>query len=257
MKNMLAIVLLILLTGSMTFASSIKATAQPEADVIAVGQRIEIPVHVDLSNLPEALGSFTAVLTWNPKTLKYVSCSAGHTDGFTNPVINAQKAAQGKIIFAAANPNGAMGRVNVLNVVFQVTGAVDANSDLDLEFTAMAAAKTFFDLLPYLSVATGVRDNIRVTDLPTEYALEQNYPNPFNPNTRIQYQVPQQSHVKLTVFNSVGQEVVTLVNDVKMAGHHAVTWAAMDNSKSMPAGIYIYRLQAGDFTSVRKMLLVK
>lgn len=258
MHTFFILVLGTLVLVSTTFASMIKATAQPQVDAIAIGQKIEIPVEVDLSRLPEALGSYTAVLTWNPDALKFVSCSAGKTAGFSSPMVNADKAENGKIIFASAHPQGAAGRVNILNVVFQVTPKLAEGANLDLQFTAMAAAFTFYDLLPFLSVATGIDENVRLTELPTEYALQHNYPNPFNPQTRIQYQLPQQSHVKLNVYNSVGRHVATLVDEKKSAGHHAIEWTATDDSdRLLPAGIYVYRLEAGDFSSVRKMLLVK
>ena len=258
MKKILMIVLVMFLLGSATFASSIRATAQPQADAIAIGQNVEIPVMVDLSNLPEALGSYTAILTWNPKALKYISASAGKTTGFSSPVVNDQKAEQGELLFASANPKGATGKVNILNVVFQVNPSAIEGADLDLQFTAMAAAYTFYDLLPYLAVATNIDEKIRVTELPTAFVLQQNYPNPFNPQTRIQYQLPKQSHVKLAVYNSVGQQVATLVDEIKSAGHHAIVWSAKDDQgQALPAGIYVYRIKAGDFTSVRKMLLVK
>ncbi|MBN1481951.1 hypothetical protein EH223_06470, partial [candidate division KSB1 bacterium] len=240
MKKLLAFVLGVFLLTSTTSASIIKATAQPQGDAIAIGQKIEIPIQVDLSNLPEALGSYTAVLTWNPKAIKFLSYTAGKTAGFSSPVVNADKAESGTIIFASANPQGATGRVNILNVIFQVTPQFAEGANLDLRFTAMAAAFTFYDLLPYLSVTTGIEDNIRITDLPTEYALQQNYPNPFNPQTRIQYQLPKESHVRLNVYNSVGQHITTLVNDKKSAGHHAIMWTATDDSgQLLPAGIYV------------------
>ncbi len=88
---------------------------------------------------------------------------------------------------------------------------------------------------------------------PMSYQLDQNYPNPFNPTTVIQYSLPQASNVTLRVFNILGQEVATLVNAVEPAG----TYRAVVDGKSLASGVYIYRLQAGSFTDVKRMVLLK
>ena len=85
------------------------------------------------------------------------------------------------------------------------------------------------------------------------FKLEQNYPNPFNPSTKIQFQIPAQSNVTMKVFNIVGQEVTTLVNENLKAGVHVVTF---DASK-LATGVYFYRIEAGNFVSVKKMVLLK
>lgn len=88
---------------------------------------------------------------------------------------------------------------------------------------------------------------------PTEFKLEQNYPNPFNPTTTIQYQLPQDSKVILKVYDILGSEVAALVNEEQEAGYKEVKFDAIN----IASGIYVYRLQAGDFISTKKMLLVK
>ena len=90
-------------------------------------------------------------------------------------------------------------------------------------------------------------------DLPTTFSLSQNYPNPFNPSTTIRYGLPNRSHVTLTVFNTLGQQVAQLVNGDMEAGYHEVKF---DGSK-LASGVYLYRMQAGAYTSTRKLVLVK
>ena len=90
-------------------------------------------------------------------------------------------------------------------------------------------------------------------ELPTEVMLSGNYPNPFNPETTIRYGLPKAGDVRLAVYNLLGQEVAILVDQSKSAGHHTVRFGAGD----LPSGVYAYRLQAGDKTIVRTMLLVK
>lgn len=90
-------------------------------------------------------------------------------------------------------------------------------------------------------------------DKPLEYTLNQNFPNPFNPTTKISYSIPQASLVVLKVYNLLGQEVATLVNEQKPAGNYEVKFDA----SSLASGVYVYRLNAGDFTASQKMLLLK
>jgi len=89
--------------------------------------------------------------------------------------------------------------------------------------------------------------------IPLTTSLEQNYPNPFNPSTTIRYALPSRSHVTLVVFNTLGQQVATLVQGEMEAGQHLVTFNASDLS----SGVYFCRLQAGDFVQTRKMLLTR
>ncbi len=91
------------------------------------------------------------------------------------------------------------------------------------------------------------------TDLPTEFALKQNYPNPFNPTTLIRYALPVDCQVRLDIYNILGQRVTTLVDGHQKAGYKRVTW----NVRDMASGVYFYRLTAGDFTSIRKMVFLK
>ncbi len=102
------------------------------------------------------------------------------------------------------------------------------------------------------SIVTDVGDR---PDQPVVFSLGQNYPNPFNPSTEIRYQTSEVNHVTLKVFDILGREVATLVNEVKPAGSHSVQWST-DNSH-LSSGVYFYRLEAGNFTHVKKMLLVK
>jgi hypothetical protein len=102
-------------------------------------------------------------------------------------------------------------------------------------------------------VATGIAENPAGSTLPELYTLSQNYPNPFNPATQIEFSIPKQSQVSLKVFNLLGQEVATLVNGVLPVGHHTATF----NASNLASGVYFYRIDAGSFSSTRKMLLLK
>jgi hypothetical protein len=86
-----------------------------------------------------------------------------------------------------------------------------------------------------------------------EFALAQNYPNPFNPTTTIRYGINTKSNVKITVLNSIGEEVALLLNEEKEAGYHQVEF----NAVNLSSGVYFYRIQAGSFTDTKKMILLK
>ncbi len=104
---------------------------------------------------------------------------------------------------------------------------------------------------PDLSIPTDVRENN--FSLVNDYKLEQNYPNPFNPSTQIDYQIPKSGFVTLKVYDILGREVATLVNHEKRAGKYSIVF----NNSNLSSGIYFYRLQAGSYTEVRKMMLLK
>jgi photosystem II stability/assembly factor-like uncharacterized protein len=104
------------------------------------------------------------------------------------------------------------------------------------------------------------RSNQIITDiknpgavLPVGFALYQNYPNPFNPSTTISFEVPERSHVLLKLFNLLGEETATLVNDFRNAGRYGINF----NANGLPSGVYIYKFTAGSYTDQRKMLLIR
>jgi len=94
--------------------------------------------------------------------------------------------------------------------------------------------------------------------LPTEFSLSQNVPNPFNPSTGISFALPKDAKVNLSIYNVLGQHVVTLVDETMRAGNQTVSWDGLDASGSQVAsGVYFYKLRAGDFSDTKKMLLLK
>ncbi len=101
-------------------------------------------------------------------------------------------------------------------------------------------------------VTTGVADGAN-EPLPSTFSLRQNYPNPFNPSTQILFELPARANVKLEIFNITGQRIAALLEGQVSAGKHSVLWDASDCA----SGVYLYRIQAGDFVDSKKMLLLK
>jgi flagellar hook assembly protein FlgD len=90
------------------------------------------------------------------------------------------------------------------------------------------------------------------------YQLINNYPNPFNPTTTLRYDLPEQGHVRITIYDKLGREVKTLINQTQDAGYKSVIWdATNDYGKPVSAGIYLYQIQAGEFVNTKKMVLLK
>ncbi len=108
----------------------------------------------------------------------------------------------------------------------------------------------YIDNLYFYKITTDVEET---NELPTQYSLEQNYPNPFNPTTNISFSIPEAGNVKLLVFNILGQEITTLVNETMNAGKYDVQFDA----SNLPSGIYFYSITTNNFNTIKKMLLIK
>jgi hypothetical protein len=102
-----------------------------------------------------------------------------------------------------------------------------------------------------LSMVVGISSS--PMNLPFVYSLKQNYPNPFNPSTTISYQLPVTNYVNLSIYNLLGQKVATLVNEKLNAGLHAAAW----NATGFASGVYLYRLQAGNYAETKKLVLLR
>jgi len=145
---------------------------------------------------------------------------------------------------------------------FFVDSVVIGNS---LDYTGLEADKNYFwrvrannavgwsdysEVRTFNTFITSISENDL---LPNVFTLEQNYPNPFNPITTIKYQIPELSFVTLTIYDVLGSEVVILVNEEKPAGTYKINWYA----EKLSSGIYFYRIQAGSFVEMKKMVLLR
>ena len=98
----------------------------------------------------------------------------------------------------------------------------------------------------------------RKLEIPESYILFQNHPNPFNPETSISYQIPEAAQVEIKIFNTMGQNIKTLISQKQNAGYYLVHWDGNDsNGNKVVSGIYMYRIEAGDFICIKKMTLMK
>ncbi|KAA3612308.1 MAG: T9SS C-terminal target domain-containing protein [Calditrichaeota bacterium] len=148
------------------------------------------------------------------------------------------------------------------NILATLTGLdyIDADVTIGTKYFYRIAAFDFSenqgDLTSELTASiTGVAGS---DALPTEYALMNNYPNPFNPETTIEYQLPTQGNVTLRVYSMLGTEVRTLVEESQAVGKYSVVWDGRDDTgNALSSGMYMYRLESGSFSAVKKMVLMK
>jgi hypothetical protein len=133
--------------------------------------------------------------------------------------------------------------------------SLETNS-LDKEDSYVSIQYTFLD--QYKNVIAQGFMSQKVIAVPDEFALHQNYPNPFNPVTTIQYDIPEETHVNLIVYDILGREVKTLLNQTEQPGYKSIRWNGRNNAgQEISAGMYFYRLETTGFVKVHKMVLLK
>ena len=186
-------------------------------------------------------------VTWTPLSLG----GSGSVSGFSGTGIDFF-AAEGGSVYRSSDRGATW--------LPSFTGSIGALSHLDF----IANGSNIFgwtvssggNIAAFSGTVSGV--DSRANLVPSAFALEQNYPNPFNPQTKIEFEIPTASRVSLKVYNSLGEEVVTLVDNVMNAGTHAVEWNGKNRFNSTVAsGVYFYRLTADNLVQTKKMLLVK
>lgn len=166
-----------------------------------------------------------------------------------NDFFHSKQANQTVSISAAAlNESGVFaGDGVVANIVFQVNG-----TDVDFQFgeaTARTATNAPLEVsYNYTDVAL-LPENL----IPTEYKLHQNFPNPFNPSTTIRYDLKESGHVKISLFNINGQQIMTLLDEEKNAGYHSFLF----ETDRLSSGVYIYKIEVNNFSEIKKLTLVK
>ena len=141
--------------------------------------------------------------------------------------------------------------------VFAFLGAVSPIAKTTGEGPIKIYVNVNNESIEIITGTTDVEDSAPL-EIPTEFALQQNYPNPFNPETTIRFALPQATEVNLMIYNLQGQLVRKLVSESREAGFHEIVWDARDDAgRSMPSGLYLYRIQAGAFMEVRKLMLLR
>ncbi len=153
--------------------------------------------------------------------------------------------------YQCSGPGSAFG--GRISIGRQLTDAEAADFTLAKIFSKTSHPGLGYDWLPEKPILTAVKDGSDVESLPVSFTLSQNYPNPFNPVTTINFEMPKDSKVRITVHNILGERIMTLVDGRQSAGRHRVHVDAA----SLATGVYLYRIEAGEFQQTKKMMLIK
>jgi len=225
---------------------------------VSIGDEFTVTVALS-GNAEHAVKVAEAQLHFDPEVLELVSATEGEIevlDGvpfvLTRPIEGCENAI-GIAAAALGEIAGIAGDFSLASIEFRWIG--EQTSTTEIELTAIQLADGHGNIIEGTGTILTVNGSAAIPD---DYALYQNYPNPFNPTTRINFDLPEASEVRLAVFNLLGQEVRTLVAGQLPAGRHFVAWDGRDaNGQVVGSGLYLYRLHAGNFVSSRKMLLTR
>jgi hypothetical protein len=155
-----------------------------------------------------------------------------------------------KIYFEPVEPGEELDKIETMLDLF----AKGLKHAKDAKWLMFYELEDKIDSLP----STGIREVGEKETLPEKFVLLQNYPNPFNPITNIEFMIPEPAHVRIEIFNVLGEKIVTLVDQKLGAGYKIVEWDGKDDQgREVSTGIYFYKLKAGDFTQTKKMVLLK
>ena len=145
-----------------------------------------------------------------------------------------------------------IGQTGYPEFVTIITGDFDGDFDTDL-FLSQYGEPLFVLYNPSNELII----NETMQNIVTEYNIHQNYPNPFNPITTLRYDLPENSRVNIIIYDMLGREVKTLINQTQDAGYRSVIWdATNDYGKPVSAGIYLYQIQAGEYMQTKKLSLI-
>jgi hypothetical protein len=188
--------------------------------------------------IPVELSSFTATVNESDVTLDWATSTETNNQGF-------------EILRSAQNDNKGWQKIGYV-AGYGTTTEPKAYSFVDTKLETGSYIYRLKQIDQDGTYKYSEEVNVDV-EVPIEYALEQNYPNPFNPSTTIKYSIPEDGFVKLAVYNMLGEQVATLVNAQQKSGRYEINF----NANNLASGIYLYRLEAQNYLSVKKMILVK
>lgn len=219
------------------------------------GYTVSIPLTVSNIVTEDSIYSFQMILTFDSLVLTADSAySSTISQPWGSPIFNNSIPGEIRIDMAGAYPLSGSGVL--IYVVFVVNGSEDDTTTIhfhDMLFNEDPKLDLTDDGLFTVGSSSDVKDENEFLDLPTKITLYQNVPNPFNPMTQIRYSLPSNGHVRLDIYNLLGQKVATLVDEYQATGQKTVNWEAKDLS----SGIYFYRLEVDRFSYTKRMVIIK
>ena len=216
-----------------------------------------VAVDVSLANVAALMG-YGFALNYETDKFEFVSVAPADEDllkstGGDTPLFHHIVGdGQVEVVNGMVNGSAVSGGGDIVRFVFRVLREFEDNARFEI------ADGLVFDpsQLSNPAVVAGV---LELQSTPREFALHQNFPNPFNPDTTIKYDLAESADVTLQIYNVLGQVVRTLVaSEAQNAGRYQIRWSGMDDrGVSVSSGIYFYRISAGEFQNVRKLMLLK
>ena len=206
-------------------------------------------VSVDLSDA-EIVQGYGLTLNYDPAAFELIDVTGAGKSLFSDdgrPALQARRS--GEIVLADVLSEGLSGNTSIVQLEFDV---------LDPTVTGVVEIAEALISDPVGRVRQLGEAAAEMRLLPESFELTQNYPNPFNPETVIPFALPEASQVRLTIYNVLGQQVARLVDDRLSAGFHKISWNGRDEyGRQVASGLYFVRMQASDFRTVRKVMLLK
>lgn len=247
-KGMSIVAAGLVVAASSAWAGGPSASLKPLEGLSA---RDEVRVQVVLAEVGQIKGYGFSV-DYDPAQYEFIRAEQGSDNlfGAASPLFLTSSKEAGHVMVANASV--------VSNAGVNGDGAAGV-----LVFRKLGSATGAFRLSNLLVLDAAGRVNpvqdVQSLDLkPRDFGLDQNYPNPFNPSTQIAYRLPEDSNVRLVVFNILGQQVRTLVNGRVSAGAFSIAWDGRDEAgRQVASGVYLYRLDAGKFKAIKRMTLLK
>lgn len=246
------------MTGSLTIASGPNALAKLKLERMndPGAEREILKVRVTLSQVRDIKG-YGFLLEYDAAKYEFVEARE-LADNLLNSGSNRKtlfmnsNRTPGQLEIGAVNidGNGVSGEGGLVDLVFRLS-VKTSSSDFQVSESVLVGLDGAVEPLTHVEIGD-------LRPLPDAYGLDRNAPNPFNPSTLIGYQLPEASRVRLVVYNLLGQEVRVLVNEKIEAGYFTTTWDGTDRlGRRVASGVYLYRIQAGSFSAVQRMLLLK
>ncbi len=214
---------------------------------------VDIPISVASAN---NINSLEVMVQYDPTVINYQSFSQQMLDkGY---VVSAREMAPGTAMFVFASGKTLFGEFDPGKIILRFVNGSPAVGSVGKTFYKINDTQ-FKEGPSFTFSVTGIEENnLTNKNIPDKFEISQNYPNPFNPSTMINYSLPIASHVTIKIFDLLGQEIKTLVNEERSAGVYSVQWNGDNNmGVKVSSGTYIYRVAAGSFVQTKKMVLLK
>jgi hypothetical protein len=210
----------------------------------------ELYLYVDLNSI-QTVGALGLELSYDPETIDFVDQSSRFDQHWTK--LSYHDSASHRIVIQLADLDQEI-RIQPINkqVKLKFRRLMDTDTEviwgIDLRDRAGKIREVFTQSYKFSTTAP----------LPEQFALHQNYPNPFNPSTTIRYDLPEDSHIRIAIYNILGQEIRVLADGLEPAGFRSIRWHGKDNfNRNVSAGVYLLLMKSKDFTLTRKLILLK